>query len=145
MKSDEVYLEAQIQNLTAGPICLEKVALESSHLFSGKFSLITMLTMLTKSLKLKMYLDILVTTLNTNDEEESIYGSNINRLDTGCSRQYLYCLQPQSSLLKDPKMMQNATNIGKLDIVWRSNLGERGRLQTSQLQRMVCCIIPQRI
>jgi hypothetical protein len=22
--------------------------------------------------------------------------------------------------------------------VWRSNLGERGRLQTSQLQRMVC-------
>lgn len=35
-------------------------------------------------------------------------------------------------------MMHNATNIGKLDIVWRSNLGERGRLQTSQLQRMVC-------
>ncbi|XP_039310064.1 trafficking protein particle complex subunit 13 isoform X2 [Solenopsis invicta] len=109
-ESDEVYLEAQIQNLTAGPICLEKVALESSHLFS-------------------------VTTLNTNNEGNSIYG-NINLLDTGCSRQYLYCLKPQSSLLKDPKMMQNATNIGKLDIVWRSNLGERGRLQTSQLQRM---------
>lgn len=36
LQSDEVYLEAQIQNLTAGPICLEKVALESSHLFSGK-------------------------------------------------------------------------------------------------------------
>jgi hypothetical protein len=34
-------------------------------------------------------------------------------------------------------MMHNITNIGKLDIVWRSNLGERGRLQTSQLQRMV--------
>ncbi|XP_020287936.1 trafficking protein particle complex subunit 13 isoform X2 [Pseudomyrmex gracilis] len=109
-ESDEVYLEAQIQNLTAGPICLEKVALESSHLFS-------------------------VSTLNTNDEGESIYGS-VNLLDTNCSRQYLYCLKPQSSLLKDPKMMQNATNIGKLDIVWRSNLGERGRLQTSQLQRM---------
>ncbi|XP_032672656.1 trafficking protein particle complex subunit 13 isoform X2 [Odontomachus brunneus] len=109
-ESDEVYLEAQIQNLTAGPICLEKVALESSYLFS-------------------------VSTLNTNDEEESIYG-RVNLLDTGCSRQYLYCLKPQLSLLKDPKMMQNATNIGKLDIVWRSNLGERGRLQTSQLQRM---------
>lgn len=38
-------------------------------------------------------------------------------------------------------MMHNATNIGKLDIVWRSNLGERGRLQTSQLQRMVCTMI----
>lgn len=40
LQSDEVYLEAQIQNLTAGPICLEKVALESSHLFSGKLSLV---------------------------------------------------------------------------------------------------------
>ena len=37
-ENDEVYLEAQIQNLTAGPICLEKVALESSHLFTGKFN-----------------------------------------------------------------------------------------------------------
>lgn len=25
---------------------------------------------------------------------------------------------------------------GKLDIVWRTNLGDKGRLQTSQLQRM---------
>ncbi|XP_031847056.1 trafficking protein particle complex subunit 13 isoform X2 [Nomia melanderi] len=109
-ESDEVYLEAQIQNLTAGPICLEKVSLESSHLFS-------------------------VTTLNTNKKGESIYGS-VNVLDPDCSRQYLYCLRPQLTLLKDPKMMHNATNIGKLDIVWRSNLGERGRLQTCQLQRM---------
>ncbi|KOC70283.1 UPF0533 protein C5orf44 like protein [Habropoda laboriosa] len=109
-ESDEVYLEAQIQNLTAGPICLEKVSLESSHLFS-------------------------VSTLNTNEKGESIYGS-VNILDTDCSRQYLYCLKPQVSLLKHPKMMRNATNIGKLDIVWRSNLGERGRLQTSQLERM---------
>ncbi|XP_043259381.1 trafficking protein particle complex subunit 13 [Colletes gigas] len=109
-ESDEVYLEAQIQNLTAGPICLEKVSLESSNLFS-------------------------VSTLNTNEKGDSIYGS-VNVLDTDCSRQYLYCLKPQLTLLKDPKMMHNATNIGKLDIVWRSNLGERGRLQTSQLQRM---------
>ena len=35
-QTDEIYLEAQIQNLTAGPICLEKVALESSYLFTGK-------------------------------------------------------------------------------------------------------------
>lgn len=108
-ESDEVYLEAQIQNLTAGPICLEKVSLESSHLFS-------------------------VSTWNTNEKGESIYG-RINLLDSGCSRQYLYCLKPQLSLEKDPKMMHNATNIGKLDIVWKSNLGERGRLQTSKLQR----------
>ncbi|OXU23699.1 hypothetical protein TSAR_016039 [Trichomalopsis sarcophagae] len=109
-ENDEVYIEAQIQNLTAGPICLEKVALESSHLFT-------------------------VSTLSANDKQESIYGK-LNLLDSGHSRQYLYCLKPTPSLAKDPKMMHNATNIGKLDIVWRSNLGERGRLQTSQLQRM---------
>lgn len=114
---------------------MEKVALESSHLFSGELLSLD-ITALIKSLIYEMH-HISVTTLNTNNEEESVYG-RVNLLDTGCSRQYLYCLKPQLSLLKDPKMMQNATNIGKLDIVWRSNLGERGRLQTSQLQRMVC-------
>lgn len=40
--------------------------------------------------------------------------------------------------------MRTANNIGKLDIVWRSNLGERGRLQTSQLPRVVsiCVYFP---
>lgn len=109
-ESDEVYLEAQIKNLTAGPICLEKVSLESSHLFT-------------------------VSTTNVNNKGEPIYG-DVNVLDTNCSRQYLYCLMPQSSLMENPKIMHNATQIGKLDIVWRSNIGERGRLQTSQLHRM---------
>lgn len=35
-ENDDVYLEAQVQNITAGPICLEKVALDASHLFNGK-------------------------------------------------------------------------------------------------------------
>ena len=38
-ENHEVFLEVQIQNLTAGPICLEKVSLESSSLFSGNFYL----------------------------------------------------------------------------------------------------------
>jgi len=33
-----------------------------------------------------------------------------------------------------------ANVVGKLDIVWRTAFGERGRLQTSQLQRVVCII-----
>lgn len=37
-ENDDVYLEAQVQNITAGPICLEKVALDASHLFNGKTS-----------------------------------------------------------------------------------------------------------
>lgn len=35
-ENDDVYLEAQVQNITSGPICLEKVALDASHVFNGK-------------------------------------------------------------------------------------------------------------
>nr|CAD7260871.1 unnamed protein product [Timema shepardi] len=112
-ESDEVYLEAQVQNITNGPISLEKVSLESSHLFT-------------------------VTSLNNvagGEENESVFGQ-VNVVQPQSSRQFLYCLAPQPSLTSDLKLLSGATNIGKLDIVWRSNLGERGRLQTSQLQRM---------
>lgn len=54
-------------------------------------------------------------------------------LDTESSQQFLYRLVPKS------EQARLATNIGKLDIVWRSAMGERGRLQTSQLQRQVGC------
>ncbi|KAK7866040.1 hypothetical protein R5R35_008552 [Gryllus longicercus] len=109
-ESDEVYLEAQVQNITSGPICLEKVTLESSHLFS-------------------------VTALNSAVSGESIFG-HVNVLQPHASRQFLYCLAPQAALTSDLRLLSGATNVGKLDIVWRSNLGGRGRLQTSQLQRM---------
>ncbi|XP_066997089.2 trafficking protein particle complex subunit 13 [Anabrus simplex] len=109
-ESDEVYLEAQVQNITSGPICLEKVSLESSPLFN-------------------------VTALNQTPSGESVFGS-VNMLQPKGSRQFLYCLSPELSLASDLRLLGGATNIGKLDIVWRSNLGERGHLQTSQLQRM---------
>jgi hypothetical protein len=78
-----------------------------------------------------------VTALNTTVDEDSVFG-HVNVLQPQASRQFLYCLAPQASLTSDLRLLTGATNIGKLDIVWRSNLGERGRLQTSQLQRMVC-------
>jgi len=52
-------------------------------------------------------------------------------------RQYLYCLRPQPDVAADVRQMKNVTLIGKLDIVWKTNMAERGRLQTSPLQRMV--------
>ncbi|XP_018571815.1 trafficking protein particle complex subunit 13 isoform X2 [Anoplophora glabripennis] len=109
-ENDDVYLEAQVQNITAGPICLEKVALDASHLFN-------------------------VTSLNMVSKEESIFGKTTVLQPQGIC-QFLYCLSPNEKLSADLKSLSGATNIGKLDIVWRSNLGERGRLQTSQLQRM---------
>lgn len=53
------------------------------------------------------------------------------------TRQYLYCLKPKPEFAEKAGVIKGVTVIGKLDIVWKTNLGERGRLQTSQLQRMV--------
>ncbi len=66
----------------------------------------------------------------------SVFGrvNYINPLDVW---QYLYCLTPKPDVRKDPKVLKGITNIGKLDIVWKTSLGEKGRLQTSALQRVV--------
>ncbi|KAH6941572.1 hypothetical protein HPB50_020462 [Hyalomma asiaticum] len=116
-ESDEVYLEAQLQNITSSPICLEKVALEPSPYFN-------------------------VCQLNTCGDSQSVFGA-VNFLNPHDTRQYLFSLSPRlpSSETGDPvtqpeKRRSGVTSIGKLDIVWRSAMGERGRLQTSQLERI---------
>ncbi|CAD7015230.1 probable trafficking protein particle complex subunit 13 homolog [Ceratitis capitata] len=107
---DEIYLEAQIQNITTGPFCLEKVELDSSEHYT-------------------------ITPLNTLSNGESVFSSK-NMLQPNNSCQFLYCIKPKTEIAKDIKALRQANNVGKLDIVWRSNLGEKGRLQTSQLQRL---------
>ncbi|KAL3211298.1 hypothetical protein MRX96_036527 [Rhipicephalus microplus] len=116
-ESDEVYLEAQLQNITSSPICLEKVALEPSPYFN-------------------------VCQLNTCGDSQSVFGL-VNFLNPHDTRQYLFSLSPRmpSSETSEPvaqpeKRRSGVTSIGKLDIVWRSAMGERGRLQTSQLERI---------
>lgn len=112
--TDEVFLEAQIQNITTSPMFMEKVSLEPSMMYN-------------------------VTELNTvaatDDGGESTFGkmSYLQPMDT---RQYLYCLKPKPEYAEKAGVIKGVTVIGKLDIVWKTNLGERGRLQTSQLQRM---------
>lgn len=106
----EVFLEATIQNITAQTINLERVELEPSESYT-------------------------VASLNQTSEGNSVFCS-INKLQPLNSCQFLYCIKPISALANDLKALKLATNIGKLDIVWRSsNFAERGRLQTSQLQR----------
>lgn len=110
-ETDEVYLEAQIQNITAGPICLESVELQNTQEYT-------------------------VTSLNILPTGESVFKSR-NMLQPQNSCQFLYCIKPIPSIANDLKSLKMAKSIGKLDILWRSNLGERGRLQTSQLERSV--------
>ncbi|CAG8478384.1 3780_t:CDS:1 [Racocetra persica] len=65
-------------------------------------------------------------------EQESIFGNN-SYLNPHDIRQYLYMLTPKFGI--EDRIARTSNALGKLDIVWRSNLGETGRLQTSQLSR----------
>ena len=120
-ESDDVFLEAQVQNVTAGPLCLEKVGLEPSPMFRV------------------MPLNHLPSSDSTEEieqEEKNLVFGHVNYLQPQDSRQYLFCLTPRNELRLTYKQLKGTTHIGKLDIIWRTNLGDKGRLQTSQLQRM---------
>ena len=103
LQSDEVYLEAQLGNLTTLPLVLERVSLEPAELYSSE---------------------------PIEGDGESAF----SYLSPGDTRQFLYKLSPKPGL--PPKSLRGLSSIGKLDMVWRTGLGERGRLQTSALQRM---------
>lgn len=113
MLSDEVYLEAPLQNITYAPMCLEKVALEPSANFTSR-------------------------QLNSVEDKNGVHPvfGEVNCLNPHDSRQYLFCLTPKPESQMNVKLFKGITSIGKLDIVWRTSMGERGRLQTSQLERM---------
>ncbi|XP_008062688.1 trafficking protein particle complex subunit 13-like [Carlito syrichta] len=112
-ETDEVFLEAQIQNITTSPMFMEKVSLEPSVMYN-----VTELN-----------------SVNKAGECVSTFGSRayLQPMDT---RQYLYCLKPKKEFAEKAGIIKGVTVIGKLDIVWKTNLGERGKLQTSQLPRM---------
>uniref|UniRef100_G1KRQ8 Trafficking protein particle complex subunit 13 n=1 Tax=Anolis carolinensis TaxID=28377 RepID=G1KRQ8_ANOCA len=112
-ETDEVFLEAQIQNITTSPMFMEKVSLEPSI----------------------MYNVVELNTVSHTEDSISTFGTRtyLQPMDT---RQYLYCLKPKQEFAEKAGVIKGVTVIGKLDIVWKTNLGERGRLQTSQLQRM---------
>ncbi|XP_070599382.1 trafficking protein particle complex subunit 13 isoform X5 [Erythrolamprus reginae] len=112
-ETDEVFLEAQIQNVTSCPMFMEKVSLEPSI----------------------MYNVAELNTVNHGGDSVSTFGARtyLQPMDT---RQYLYCLKPKQEFSEKAGVIKGVTVVGKLDIVWKTNLGERGRLQTSQLQRM---------
>ncbi|KAH7718071.1 Protein C56C10.7 a [Aphelenchoides avenae] len=100
--NNDVYLEAQIQNLCTAPISLEKVVLEPSEFYICK---------------------------EVGRSEDHVY------LEQDAVYQYLFCLTPNTAE-HSLTHYRGVSSIGKLDMSWRTTMGERGRLQTSTLQRM---------
>jgi hypothetical protein len=103
MLDGRVFLEAQLQNVSAGPMFLERMRFEPSEHFQ--------------------FQDL------NKANEASVFGDDfIHPQDI---RQYLYMLTPNVN----DRISRTTNALGKLDIVWRSYMGDLGRLQTSQLTR----------
>lgn len=107
IKNDNVYLEAQLQNITLSPIFLESVTLDPCPNFE-----VHEIHSLTKN--------------NPFGPSRLMNSQDI--------RQFLFRLTSIGDVTNSGAMI---CNVGKLDIVWFVNGGERGRLQTSQLQRNI--------
>lgn len=71
-----------------------------------------------------------------NAESIKLYGKIVDVVQPTEIRQYLHCLKPITCVKNDIRTLRQS-NIGKLDLLWRTSFGDRGRLQTSQLMRMV--------
>eukprot|EP00118_Oscarella_pearsei_P015312 m.137562 g.137562 ORF g.137562 m.137562 type:complete len:420 (+) comp38219_c0_seq54:20-1279(+) len=109
----EIYLEALVHNITSDPMFMESVTLDVMSQY---------------------HVDDLNTYLTSSGSRELTFGRN-SYLNPKDQRQYLYKLTPTGPMVFDPKKSP-VSSIGKLDIVWRTSMGEKGRLQTSHLQRM---------
>ncbi|XP_065834673.1 trafficking protein particle complex subunit 13-like [Oscarella lobularis] len=110
---DDVYLEAQVQNITPNPMFLESVSLD----------VVT-----------QYHVEDLNTYCDSKGSQELTFGRG-SYLSSNDTRQYLFKLTLKNPIVFDPKKPP-VSSIGKLDIVWRTSMGEKGRLQTSHLQRM---------
>jgi len=111
--NNDVYLEAQIQNLCEASMILERVILEPSELYS-------------------------CTEIRAQSSEERGGGEQEHvYLEPKATYQYLYCLSLNNANPSAIGHQRGVSSIGKLDMSWRTSMGERGRLQTSPLQRMM--------
>ncbi|KAJ3083602.1 hypothetical protein HDU99_008096 [Rhizoclosmatium hyalinum] len=117
-----VFLEAQVQNVSGMPMYLEKMHFEANDLFVSS--------------------DMSLEFQEHPAAPKSSVFSDTAVLSDKDSRQYLYTLHPKTR--NDP-ITKQTPQLGKLDIQWRTTLGQQGRLQTSQLSRKITPSEPIRV
>ncbi|XP_007526144.2 trafficking protein particle complex subunit 13-like [Erinaceus europaeus] len=109
---NEVYLEVQIKNISSSTIFIQKVSLELSEMYTGA------------------ELNI----VSQAGEDECTFGTRMF-LQSMEGRQYLYNLQLKQEFSEKVGTISRQTELGKLIILWKRNLGEMAVLQTIQLER----------
>eukprot|EP01137_Pigoraptor_chileana_P010016 Opistho-2@59080 len=129
---DDVFLEAQVQNITATPMFIDVVKFEPGAPFTHvDLNVIADASVAEAVGYAGLGPDSSALPIGAADTPKLTFGlmSQLNPQDI---RQYLYRLSPK---VKGDKGARTSATIGKMDIVWKTNLGETGRLQTSQLPR----------
>jgi len=71
-----------------------------------------------------------------SSENKSVFG-DLGILNIKETRQYMYKLSLDQTVEKNPS---RTNNLGKLDILWRSNMGTKGQIQSSPLVRQVIIV-----
>ena len=138
LQDGRVFLETQVQNVAGTPMYLERMRYEVNQLFEYD-DLNTIITPHDASLdplapnSVSSDVASEPSLVDPNSMTTSVFGptSYLNPQDT---RQYLYLLRPK--IPNDP-LARTTPTLGKLDMIWRTQLGQSGRLQTSQLSRKV--------
>eukprot|EP00035_Acanthoeca_spectabilis_P036467 m.39723 g.39723 ORF g.39723 m.39723 type:complete len:465 (-) comp7994_c0_seq2:42-1436(-) len=122
----EIFLEAQVKNITQTPMFFEKVEFHPAPVFQS------------------FDLSIIDGDGDGDGEGPPLTTFTSNRyLKPHDVRQHLYRLVP-----REPGVVAKASlasDVGKLEIVWRTNLGELGRLQTNMLPRTPLPVTPLEI
>ncbi|KAG3272267.1 trafficking protein particle complex subunit 13 [Ictidomys tridecemlineatus] len=108
----DLFLEVQIQNMSSSTVFIQKVSLEPSEMYTG----------------------VELNTVNQGGEDECTFGTR-TFLQSTEGRQYLYHLQLKPEYSEKASTIRGLMEMGKLDILWKRNLGEMAILQTIQLER----------
>lgn len=115
-----MFLEVHIQNLTQGPLWFEKLRLEpvegwdviDANLFSTPMK-----------------------TMESQIDANSLFSGTTTIMHPQDIRQYVYIMTPRASssstVVPVPHAPGSIIPLGRLDISWRSSMGEPGRLLTS--------------
>ncbi|TPX59744.1 hypothetical protein SpCBS45565_g07661 [Spizellomyces sp. 'palustris'] len=134
LQDGRVFLEAQVQNVANETMYLDKMRFEANELF--QFHDLNTIITVSDSAAGDGPRGIKARPVVGATEDGAVY---LSPQDT---RQYLYMLQPRKP---QDSVARTTPTLGKLDIMWRTHLGETGRLQTAQLSRKVPPIEPYNV
>ncbi|CAF0748720.1 unnamed protein product [Didymodactylos carnosus] len=111
IEHDEVFVVAEIQNQTPTTLFMVSVDLDPTLAYTATN----------------------LNDLNNKKRSENSLAESWRFLRSTEVRQYMFHLKPRANVSFEQQ--HSVTTLGKLDIIWISGLGEKGRLQTNQLPK----------